>query len=96
MARAANTGVTCIIDETGSLDDRRQAGYDPRLISDGSPDANTFVEGFMATKIALDRDPPITFYARFGDLFSILCGGSALASLVGSQLRRRGLRGRVD
>jgi len=88
MARAANTGVTCIIDETGSLDDRRQPGYDPRLLTDGGPGANTFIEGFMATRIALDRNPPITFYARFGDLFSIACGIGALAALISPFLRR--------
>ena len=82
MARAANTGVTCIIDETGSLDDRRQAGYDPRLISDGEQDANTFVEGFMSARIALDRTPPTTFYAKHGDIFSILCGIGALLGIV--------------
>ena len=86
MARAANTGVTCIIDETGSLDDRRQPGYDPRLISDGEPKPSTFVEGFMSARIALDRNPPTTFYARHGDLFSILCAAGALLAVLKQRL----------
>ncbi|MGI9242686.1 MAG: apolipoprotein N-acyltransferase, partial [Verrucomicrobiales bacterium] len=89
MARAANTGVTGIIDETGSLDDRRQPGYDPRIISDAAPDPNTFVEGFMSAKISLDRNPPTTFYARFGDLFSILCGIGAIVALAVRAITRK-------
>ena len=89
MARAANTGVTCIIDETGSLDDRRQSGYDRRILTDGE-DGSSFIQGFMTGKIALDRSPPTTFYARHGDLFSILCGISALLVIVAfSALRWR-------
>jgi apolipoprotein N-acyltransferase len=85
MARAANTGVTCVIDETGSLDDRRQGGYEPRIIREGGAGSSSFVQGFMSTRIALDRNPPITFYAKHGDLFSILCGlGAALAVVVTS------------
>ena len=70
MARAANTGVTCIIGPTGSLDDRRQPGYEARAISDNG---STFVQGFENYLVHLDRNPPRTFYARHGDLFSMLC-----------------------
>ena len=86
MARAANTGVTCIIDETGSTDDRRLPGFDPRIISDNG---NTFVQGFGTWKVALDRNPPITFYAKHGDLFSILCAIAATLTIAISLARKK-------
>ena len=95
MARAANTGVTCVIDATGSLDDRRQPGYDPRLITDGGA-GNTFVEGFMSTRIHLDRNPPTTFYAKHGDVFSIMCGVSAALTVALTLSRRISSRRRAD
>ena len=87
MARAANTGVTCIIDETGSLDDRRQPGYDPRILTDGET-GDTFMQGSMRGKIALDRNPPTTFYAKHGDVFSITCAMMALFACFGVLVKR--------
>lgn len=87
MARAANTGVTCIIDATGSLDDRRRPGYDPRILTGGENDS-TFMQGSMSERIALDRNPPTTFYAKHGDLFSITCGVVSLGVILAALVRR--------
>lgn len=72
MIRCANTGISCVIDEFGSLDD--PAFKDPakkRIFADrktGSP----FVKGCFPFRLRAYSQPPTTVYARFGDWFSIL------------------------
>lgn len=78
MARAANTGVSAYIDETGSLED---PGAPPglaererlRVIQDPR-DGNTFVRGTLPGRLRLSRSGPVTFFARFGDVFSLAAG----------------------
>ena len=62
MARAANTGVTCVIDANGRINKEDRLS-DPRL--------GVFTKGTLMREIRLARNPPETFYARHGDVFSI-------------------------
>lgn len=62
LIRAANTGVTCVIDEFGRI---RQ------LLADASGD--TFSPGVLSGVIEVATDPPLTFYTRYGEAFSIIC-----------------------
>lgn len=62
MARASNTGITCVIDDKGRVLQRLQ---DPKT-------GDTFIEGVLRSEIQVPKSPPRTIYARFGDWFSIL------------------------
>jgi apolipoprotein N-acyltransferase len=74
MCRAANTGVTAIIDHRGIVTARLA---DPET-------GSTFLEGVLPGKIAVPRAGEMTLYARVGDAFAILmaitCLGSYLAT----------------
>jgi apolipoprotein N-acyltransferase len=62
MIRVANTGVTCAIDRHGVV---REVLC--------TPSGSTFGPGILFSKIAVPQNPSPTFYARFGEFFSILC-----------------------
>ncbi len=63
MARACNTGVTCFIDTFGRI------AKEDRLVDVKT--GSVFVKGFLPKDVLLEKNPPMTFYARFGDVFSI-------------------------
>lgn len=72
MARAANTGVSCFIDSDGRVNK-----------ADRLTDAKTgsvFIKGCLLKEVLLEKNPPLTFYARHGDIFSIVM--LVIASLV--------------
>jgi len=72
MIRAANTGVTCLVDRLGRVGEtlRTEAG-------------DTFIEGVLFGKVEAPQNPAPTFYARNGEVFSIACLIlSALAAAV--------------
>jgi len=71
MIRAANTGVTCAIDRLGVVRER---------LSDAS--GNTFLQGVLFSKINVPLAPEATFFARYGELFSIFCLGISLLTLA--------------
>lgn len=78
MARASNTGVTCVIDDKGRVISKLQ-----------DPDTkNTFIEGCLQHEIKVPRNPPHTIYARFGDWFSVSL--LILCSIVAAMVRRGG------
>ena len=81
MVRAANTGVSCFIDELGSLYDRESNPPFGRKIADDVT-GSTFVTGVMPGTVRMQIDSPMTIYARFGDWFSIGLGGVALGALL--------------
>ena len=81
MVRAANTGVSCFIDELGSLYDRESNPPFERKIADDVT-GSTFVTGVMPGTVRMQIDSPMTIYARFGDWFSIGLGGVALGALL--------------
>ena len=63
MVRACNTGVTCVIDAHGQVDDHSIL-RDPKT-------GSVFIKGAQPKEIKLQRNPPMTFYAQHGDVFSI-------------------------
>lgn len=67
MARACNTGVTCLIDDRGRIS---------AALTD--PDEGVFVKGALASTVRVPAAPPMTFYARFGDVFTLILGACAL------------------
>jgi len=77
MIRAANTGVSCFIDELGSLYDRESNPPYERKIADDVT-GSTFVTGVLPGTVRMQIDSPMTIYARFGDWFSIGLGCFAL------------------
>jgi len=62
MLRAANTGVTCVVDRFGAV---RQV-----LQSEGD---DTFIEGVLFGSLPIAKAEPPTFYARNGEVFSLAC-----------------------
>lgn len=76
MVRAANTGISCFIDtfgtETARLDDPETG--------------NTFIRGCQTGEVRIPKSGEVTFYARFGDAFSIaLLAAAALGLLLGGK-----------
>lgn len=79
MLRAANTGVSCLIDTTGRITQRLA---DPVT-------KNSFIEGCLPGVIEVSRAGEMTFYARFGDVFAWLCFGLTVGTVVVGKLRKR-------
>jgi apolipoprotein N-acyltransferase len=80
MVRAANTGVTCIINEFGRI---TQQLHDEN--------GSQFTEGVLTGVVAVPTDQRTTFYVRHGELFAECCVGISVLILVflGIQLVRR-------
>ena len=81
MVRAANTGVTCFINEFGRV---------TQMLQDvqGWP----FGQGILIDDVKVPTDNVLTFYARHGELFAELCAGVtvfAVVALVAARLHRR-------
>ena len=73
MLRAANTGVTCVIDSKGHVTSRL---VDPET-------GSHFIEGTLKAEVQIPKHPPLTLYARFGDAFSVTLGILAfLAAMI--------------
>ncbi|MDF1861997.1 MAG: apolipoprotein N-acyltransferase [Verrucomicrobiales bacterium] len=77
MIRAANTGVSGFIDERGSVYDRRATDNFQRILRDDES-GSTYIRGSIPGNVEVNLNPPMTLYARFGDLFSIGMGLFAL------------------
>ena len=71
MVRAANTGVTCFINEFGAV-------TQTLLDENGSP----FTEGTLTGQVAIAANPEPTFYARHGELFEYACVGVSVLTLA--------------
>jgi apolipoprotein N-acyltransferase len=81
MVRAANTGVTCFVNEFGRV---------TQILQDDT--GNTFTEGVLTGEINVPQDRQLTFYARHGELFAELCAAVTLLALVFIFVqRKRGL-----
>ena len=80
LVRAANTGVTCFVNEFGHV---------TQTLTDAK--GSTFTEGVLSGTVQVPTSHRLTFYARHGELFAELCGCVALIFLVVrlSQLVRR-------
>lgn len=90
MVRAANTGISGFIDETGNIFDRDSNESLPRkrIIHDEET-GSTFIRGSINETLKVDLNPPMTIYAKIGDSFSIAMGLIALAWFVYWVLRAR-------
>jgi apolipoprotein N-acyltransferase len=79
MVRAANTGVTCFVNEFGRVTQKLQ-----------DENGSTFTEGVLTGEVKVPTEHELTFYTRHGELFAKLCavvtGISTLATLA---LRRK-------
>lgn len=100
MARAANTGVSGFIDAYGSLEypdagpgDR---GHERLRVVQDPLTGNTFTTGTLPATLTLMKTPPLTLYARFGDVFSVSLGLVALAFAVAGMVRARRRAGAVN
>src|SRR5262252_2244364 len=70
MIRAANTGVTCFINQFGRITQR--------LRDDAG---STFIEGVLAGEIKVPTEQELTFYVRHGELFAKACAAITLISI---------------
>jgi apolipoprotein N-acyltransferase len=77
MLRAANTGVTCFINQFGRITQelRDETG-------------STFTEGVLSGDIKVPTEHELTFYARHGELFAKLCAVITLIATVLTSLIR--------
>jgi apolipoprotein N-acyltransferase len=71
MVRAANTGVTCFVNEFGRV---------TQMLQDES--GSTFTEGVLTGETKVPTEGELTFYARHGELFAKLCAGITLIAIV--------------
>jgi apolipoprotein N-acyltransferase len=71
MVRAANTGVTCFVNEFGRV---TQVLQDER--------GNTFTEGVLTGEIKVPAERELTFYTRHGELFARLCAGVTVIAII--------------
>jgi apolipoprotein N-acyltransferase len=79
MVRAANTGVTCFVNQSGRI---------TQVLRDES--GSTFTEGVLTGEINVPTEHELTFYARHGDLFAKSCAVITLvAILVATVIQRR-------
>ncbi len=77
MLRAANTGVTCFINQFGRVTQelRDEIG-------------STFTEGVLSGDIKVPSEHELTFYARHGELFAKACAVITLIAIVLTSLTR--------
>lgn len=78
MVRAANTGVTCFVNELGHV---------TQLLQDDTGD--TFTEGVLTGEISVPQGGELTFYARHGEWFAESCAVIAVISIVAFGVFRR-------
>src|SRR6267143_145406 len=62
MVRAANTGVTCFVNEFGRI---------TNFLQDDT--GNTFTEGVLTGQISVPQERHLTFYSRHGEWFAKCC-----------------------
>jgi apolipoprotein N-acyltransferase len=62
MVRAANTGVTCFVNEFGRVTQKLQ-----------DDTGSTFTEGVLTGEVMIPTETELTFYTRHGELFAKLC-----------------------
>jgi apolipoprotein N-acyltransferase len=71
MVRAANTGVTCFINEFGNI---TQTLVDEH--------GSQFIEGTLTGQVAIAANPEPTFYVRHGEIFAHTCLGVTILALL--------------
>jgi apolipoprotein N-acyltransferase len=78
MVRAANTGVTCFVNEFGRV---------TQTLTDEH--GSQFTDGVLSSDVAVPTDGRLTFYVQHGELFARCCAGFSLVALVIGFARRR-------
>jgi apolipoprotein N-acyltransferase len=78
MVRAANTGITCFLDEFGRV---------TQVLKDDT--GSTFTEGVLIGEVKVPQDRQFTFYVRHGELFARICLGISLIVIVVLAIRWR-------
>jgi apolipoprotein N-acyltransferase len=78
MVRAANTGVTCFVNEFGRV---------TQLLQDET--GSTFTEGVLTGEISIPTDNESTFYMRHGELFAKVCTWITLIAIGGTVTLRQ-------
>ena len=76
MVRAANTGVTCFINEFGRITQR--------LMDDTG---SQFTEGVLISEVAIPTGGELTFYTRHGELFAKGCAGVTMMTLIACSIQ---------
>jgi apolipoprotein N-acyltransferase len=71
LVRAANTGVTCFVNEKGRVTQVLRNAH-----------GSTFTEGVLSGEVGIPVAPELTFYTRHGELFAQLCAGATLLFLL--------------
>src|SRR5207253_10718002 len=71
MVRAANTGVTCFVNQFGRV---------TQVLRDET--GSTFTEGVLAGEIKVPTEHELTFYTRHGELFAKVCAGVTLLAVI--------------
>ena len=80
MVRAANTGVTCFVNEFGRV---------TQILQDDT--GSTFVEGVLTGEVNVPQNRQLTFYTQHGELFAKLCAGITLLAIILVAFRRKAL-----
>jgi apolipoprotein N-acyltransferase len=71
MVRAANTGVTCFINQFGRM---------TQMLRDET--GSTFTEGVLTGEIMVPTEHELTFYTRHGELFAKSCAYATLIAII--------------
>jgi apolipoprotein N-acyltransferase len=77
MIRAANTGVTCFVNQFGRV---------TQILQDDA--GSTFTEGVLAGEIKVPTEQELTFYVRHDELFAKACAAITVIALVATSLLR--------
>ena len=78
MVRAANTGVTCFVNEFGRV---------TQILQDDT--GNTFNEGVLTGEINISQNRQLTFYARHGEWFAKGCATITAIALIAFGIFKR-------
>jgi len=80
MVRAANTGVSCVVDRFGRVEKYLH-----------EENGNTFIQGVLFSKVEVPKSPGETFYTKNGEVFSYSCIAlsAAAAGWAGLSRKRR-------
>ncbi len=71
MVRAANTGVTCLVNQFGRI---------TQVLQDDK--GSTFTEGVLTGEINVPTERELTFYTRHGELFAKICAAITLTAII--------------
>jgi apolipoprotein N-acyltransferase len=71
MVRAANTGVTCFVNEFGRV---------TQVLRDET--GSTFMEGVLTGEVNVPTERNLTFYVRYGELFAQFCASITAVTIA--------------